>query len=232
MPTLSIERRDLAAQPVLIIRRRISARRTASHDGGLFWQSLRPLHEAGASARWAAIYALPLDRPRAVDDRMRQAARDSGNGEGEIEAATLPAGPLAMAVHGGLYDRAPRDLRGARTLDRGERPSRGQRSVGVLHHQPGRDPDPADWRTERPTGRWRNERWIAPASTRFALSARAISVTRCRMIARSRPDPRPLRHTARRSGRSMPQPSRSASAPSHACRAQWRRDLAGHRSQR
>ncbi len=39
-------------------------------------------------------------------------------GEGEIEAVTLPAGPVAMAVHGGLYDELTDTYAGARALDR------------------------------------------------------------------------------------------------------------------
>ena len=61
-------------------------------------------------------------------------------GEGVVEAGTLPAGPVAVAMHAGPVRSAQRNLRCAGTLDRVERLPHWRRTVGVLHHRPGRSP--------------------------------------------------------------------------------------------
>ena len=138
MPTLSIERRDVAAQPVLIIRRRIPRADLQATIADCFGQVFGHCQKVGIPldgrpftrylSTGPGLWTIECGKPLATPAR----------GEGEIEAAMLPAGPLAMAVHGGLYDRLPETYVAARTLDRSERLSPSRGTVGVLHHRPGR----------------------------------------------------------------------------------------------
>ncbi len=148
MPTLSIDRRELSAQPALIIRRRISRAelqptlaeclgRVFGHcqqvgiplDGRPFTRYL-----STGPGLWTIEAGKPLATP--------------AQGEGEIEAVTLPAGPVAMAVHGGLYDELTTTYA---ALERWIE-SNGFRIAGAPWESyitsPAEHPDPADWRTE------------------------------------------------------------------------------------
>jgi AraC family transcriptional regulator len=69
-------------------------------------------------------------------------------GEGEVEAGTLPGGPVAVAVHGGPYDQLNETYA---ALERWIE-THGYRVNGAPWEayitDPADLPDPADWRTE------------------------------------------------------------------------------------
>ena len=69
-------------------------------------------------------------------------------GEAEMEPGTLPPGPVAVGIHGGLYEQLPEtyaamekwmDVHGARA---------GGAPWESYVTDPGQYPNPADWRTE------------------------------------------------------------------------------------
>ena len=148
MSTLSIERRDLPAQPALIIRRKIARTELqpslAECLGKVYGHCMKiglPLdgrpftrYLSTGPGLWTIEAGKPLAAPAA--------------GEGEIEATTLPSGPVAMAVHGGLYDELNTTYA---ALERWIE-TNGYRTAGAPWESyitdPADYPDPADWRTE------------------------------------------------------------------------------------
>jgi len=149
MPTLSITRQErAAAQPILLIRRRISRAELpamlADCFGRLFGHALKAgLPIAGAPlARyvsmgpglWTVEAAMPL--------------ATAAPGEGEMEAGALPAGPVACGIHAGAYEQLPETSAAVeRWIE-----AHGFRVGGAPWESyvtdPGEHPDPADWRTE------------------------------------------------------------------------------------
>jgi AraC family transcriptional regulator len=148
MPTLSIERRELPAQPVLVIRRRIARTELqpalAECLGKVYGHCMKlglPL-DGRPFTRYLStgpgLWTIEAGKPLAA----------AAAGEGEMEAATLPAGPVAMAVHGGLYDELTTTYAALeRWID-----TNGYRTAGAPWESyitdPADYPDPADWRTE------------------------------------------------------------------------------------
>jgi AraC family transcriptional regulator len=148
MPTLSITRQERAAQPILFIRRRIARSELqpmlAECFGALYGHAQRnglpiagfPLarYVSTGPGLWTVEAAIPLAAPAAA--------------EGEMQSGTLPAGPVALGVHGGPYEQLG-DTNAAieRWIE-----SNGYRVAGPPWEwyvtDPGEYPNPADWKTE------------------------------------------------------------------------------------
>lgn len=148
MPLLSIAREERQAQPILYIRRRIAR----SDLQGMLAECFGALF-AHCQRTGLAIAGVPTARYVStgpglwtVDAAMVLAA--PATGEGEMQAGTLPAGPVAVAVHAGPYEGLP-DTNAAieRWIE-----AQGFRAAGALWESyvtdPGQFPNPADWRTE------------------------------------------------------------------------------------
>jgi AraC family transcriptional regulator len=148
MPALTIERRELAPQPFLFVRRRVARSELQAALGECFGKVFGHCHKLG----------LPLDgRPTArylstgpglweIEAGKPLSAPTSS--EGEIEAGALPGGPVAFALHGGAYDQLT-DTYAA--LERWIE-AKGFRTSGAPWESyvtdPAEHPDPANWRTE------------------------------------------------------------------------------------
>ena len=148
MPTLSITRQDRAAQPILLIRRRIARTQLQSMLAECFGTLYTYGQKAGLPiAGWpVARYVATGVGLWTVEAAMPLAT--SAPGEGEMEAAFLPAGPVAMGLHAGPYEQLS-DTNAAieRWIE-----ERGFRIGGAPWESyvtdPAQHPDPADWRTE------------------------------------------------------------------------------------
>lgn len=148
MPTLSIERRQLAEVLVLLIRRRIARDQLATTLGecfGLLWDFAQKagLAETGRpTVRYQAVgpglWTIEVCKPLA----------EKAAGRGEIEAGTLQAGAAAVALHAGPYDELQQTYA---ALERWIEQN-GWRANGapweVYLNDPSLVPDPKDWRTE------------------------------------------------------------------------------------
>ena len=148
MPMLSIERRTLAAHPVLFIRRRIGRDELAATLAQCFGAVFGHCHKAGLPldgrpytrylATGPGLWTIEAGKPLAV----------AAPGEGDIEAGSLPAGDAAVAVHAGPYDQLQETYAAMeRWIE-----SSGSRTNGAPWESyitdPAEHPDPADWRTE------------------------------------------------------------------------------------
>lgn len=148
MPTLSIEKRQLAAQPILFV-----PLRAARHElAGAIAQGVSKAYPH-AQKVGAAIAGHPLTRyvssgPGLYSIEVGIPVAAPAVGDGEVEAGFLPAGPAAVAVHAGPYDRLAESYA---ALERWIE-AHGLRTAGAPWEwyttDPGEHPDPADWRTE------------------------------------------------------------------------------------
>lgn len=148
MPLLTIERLDRPEQPVLLIRRRIAKSELQAMLAECFGKLFSYGHQAGLPiAGWPiARYVSMGPGLWTVEAAMPLATAVPG--VGEMEAGTLPAGPVAFGLHAGPYEQLP-DSNAAieKWIE-----SKGYRTGGSPWESyvtdPGQHPDPADWRTE------------------------------------------------------------------------------------
>ena len=147
MPTLSIERQEIAAQPVLFVRARSARHELATAIGAGIGQSYQHAHKAGGAmsgppfTRYAELGAglltiesgVPLATPLA--------------GEGAVEAGTLPGGPAVVAMHAGPYEQLSETYAAIeRWMEaNGARPGGAPWESYVT--DPADHPNQADWRT-------------------------------------------------------------------------------------
>ena len=147
MPTLSIERKEIAAQPILFIRRRVARTDLAAMLGECFGKLFGHGQKAGLPiAGWPlARYVAMGPGLMTIDAGMPLAA--PAPAQGEMEAGMLPGGPMAVGVHAGPYEQLPETFVAMeRWVEaQGYRPNGAPWESYVT--DPGEHPDPADWRT-------------------------------------------------------------------------------------
>ena len=148
MPTLSIERRDLTPQHIVFVRLRAARHEIASAIGEGLGKAFPYSQHAGL-----AIAGRPFTRylstgPGLYSMEVGIPVATSPSGEGQVEAGTLPGGPVAVAMHAGPYDQLSETYA---ALERWIE-SNGFRAGGAPWESyitdPADFPDPADWRTE------------------------------------------------------------------------------------
>lgn len=148
--TYSITTKEIAAQPVLLVRRRIKRSEIAKAIG----ESL-PLVFLHAQKIGAALAGHPFARyldwgpgMTTIEAGMQVASPAGVSGEGEVLADTLPGGPVATTVHEGLYDK----LTDAHAAIQQWIEAAGFKPAGAPWESyvtdPGEYPDPKDWKTE------------------------------------------------------------------------------------
>ena len=148
MPSLSIERRELSAQPILLVRLR-----TARHElPAAIAQGVGKVYMHAQKAG-LALAGHPFTRylstgPGLLTIEVGFRFADAVAGEGEVEAGELDGGPAVVAVHGGPYDQLGETYAAMeRWMEQnGLRPGGAAWEYYVT--DPAEHPDPADWRTE------------------------------------------------------------------------------------
>ena len=148
MPTLSIERREIAPQHFLFVRLRVARHELASAIGEGLGKAFPYAMRSGL-----AIAGRPLTRylstgPGLHSIEVGMPVATAATGEGDVEAGSLPGGPIAVAMHGGPYDQLTETYA---ALERWIE-ANGYRIGGAPWESyitdPADLPDPADWRTE------------------------------------------------------------------------------------
>jgi AraC family transcriptional regulator len=148
MPTLSIERRELAARPILFVRMRAARHEIAAAIAEGVGKAYMHAQKTGA-----AIAGHPFTRylsagPGLLDFEVGLPMAAAAAGEGDVQSGALPAGQAVVAVHGGPYDQL------SETYAAIERwmAANNLRPDGPPWEwyttDPAQHPDPADWRTE------------------------------------------------------------------------------------
>jgi AraC family transcriptional regulator len=148
MPTLSIARHDLSPQPIFFVRLR-AARHELSTAIGQGLGKAYPL----ALSSGAAVVGRPFTRylstgPGLFDIEVGMPVSGASAGQGDVEAGTLPGGPVAVAMHAGSYEQLGETYA---ALERWIE-EHGHSTAGAPWESyitdPTEHPDPADWRTE------------------------------------------------------------------------------------
>jgi AraC family transcriptional regulator len=148
MATLSISRKDLAAQPILLIRRRITRAELPPMLGECFGKLYAHGQKAGLPiAGWPlARYVSMGPGLWTVEAAMPVAA--SVAAEGEMQPGVLPAGPVAMGVHAGPYEQLPETFAAMERWIEASGFRIGGSPWESYVTDPAQHPNPADWRTE------------------------------------------------------------------------------------
>jgi AraC-like DNA-binding protein/effector-binding domain-containing protein len=149
-----INRRELAAQPVLVVRRRVRRAEIAATIGAVLPKVF--LH---AQQRGLSIAGYPITRYLETsvglvtfETGMRVASHTGdwtlADGQGEVLAETLPGGPAAATIHGGPYDQLPDAYAAVEEWIA----ANGFRQNGApweaYLNDPADYPNPQDWKTE------------------------------------------------------------------------------------
>ena len=150
----TISRRELGAQPVLVVRRRVRRAEIAATIGAELPKVF--LH---AQQRGIAIAGYPITRYLetslgmvTLETGMRVTAHDgewtAAGGEGDVLAETLPGGPAAVTVHSGPYDQLPAAYAAVEQwiAVNGFHPASAPWEVYL--NDPADHPHPQDWKTE------------------------------------------------------------------------------------
>ena len=145
----SITKKELAPQPVLVVRRRVKRSEIAATIGEVL-----PHIFVHAQKNGIALAGLPFTRylemgPGLITMEPGMRVTSPGaSGEGDVIADTLPGGPAATTTHIGPYDK----LSGAYAAIEQWMESQGLVAAGApwesYINDPGDYPDPKDWKTE------------------------------------------------------------------------------------
>ena len=146
--TYSITTKEITAQPVLLVRRRVKRSEIATMIG----ESL-PLVFLHAQKTGVALAGVPFARyldwgPAMTMEAGMPVASPGAAGVGEVLADTLPGGLVATTMHEGPYDK----LSDAHASIQQWVEDQGLKPVGAPWESyltdPGEYPDPKDWKTE------------------------------------------------------------------------------------
>jgi AraC family transcriptional regulator len=148
MPTLSIERRELAAKPILYVRLRTARHELPTAIAEGVGKSYMYAQKAGI-----ALAGHPLTRylsagPGLLDVEVGIPLTAGAAGEGDVQAGELPGGPAVVAVHGGPYEQLSETYAAMERwmTTNGLHPGGAPWEWYVT--DPAEHPDPANWRTE------------------------------------------------------------------------------------
>jgi AraC family transcriptional regulator len=148
MPTLSIEHRELAAQPVLFVRARPARHELSAAIGEAVGKAYPYAQKSGLAITGHPITRYLSTGPGLYDIEVCIPLASPAIGHGEVVAGALPAGPAAVATHAGPYDQLTETYA---ALERWIE-ANGLKTAGAPWESyvtdPGEHPDPADWRTE------------------------------------------------------------------------------------
>jgi AraC family transcriptional regulator len=148
MPTLSIERREIAAQPILFARLRPGRHELSSAIGEGLGKVFPYSQSAGL-----AIAGRPFTRylstgPGLFSIEVGIPIASAGPGRGEVEAGSLPGGPVAVAMHAGSYDQLVETYAALQRWIEANGFRIGGPPWESYITDPAEFPDPADWKTE------------------------------------------------------------------------------------
>ena len=148
MPTLSIERREIAPQHFMFVHLRVARHELSSAIGEGLGKAFPYAMRSGL-----AIAGRPTTRylstgPGLYSIEVGVPVATAAPGEGDVQAGSLSGGPVAVAVHGGSYDQLGETYAALERWveENGFRVSGAPWEAYVT--DPADHPDPAAWRTE------------------------------------------------------------------------------------
>jgi AraC family transcriptional regulator len=148
MTTISVARQQYAGQHILLIRRKIPR----PDLQGMLSECFGKLYGHGQKAG-LPIAGWPVARYLSVGPGLWtvEAAMPlaiAATAEGEMEPGMLPAGPVALGIHGGPFEQLPQTYAAIEKWMEANGESAGGAPWESYVTDPAQHPDPADWRTE------------------------------------------------------------------------------------
>lgn len=148
MPTLSIERRDIAPQQFLFVRMRVARHELSTAIGEGLGKTFPYAMRTGL-----AIAGRPTTRylstgPGLYNVEIGMPVAAAARGEGDVEVGSLPGGPVAVAVHGGSYEQLSETYAALERWIEANGFRVGGAPWEAYITDPADHPDPAEWRTE------------------------------------------------------------------------------------
>jgi AraC family transcriptional regulator len=148
MPTISVARQQYPGQHILLIRRKVPRTQLQGMLAECFGKLFGYGHKSGLPiAGWPVARYLSVG-PGLWTVEAAMPLATAAKGEAEMEPGMLPAGPVALGIHGGAYDGLPETYAAIEKWmeANGVRPGGAPWESYVT--DPAQHPDPADWRTE------------------------------------------------------------------------------------
>ena len=148
MSMLSIERRELTAQPFLFVRAKVARSEISKAIGDGLAKAFPYAMQTGVPIAGRPTARYFTSGPGLIEMQIGVPTAVAAPGNGDVQAGGLPGGPIAVAVHAGSYDHLA-DTYAAmeRWMDaNGYRPGGAPWESYVT--DPGEFPDVNDWRTE------------------------------------------------------------------------------------
>jgi len=146
----SVTKKDIAPQPVLLVRRRVKPSEVAAVLGDVLGHVF--LH---AQRNGVAITGQPLTRYLewgpglwTIEAGMPVAAHAGAASEGEVRVDTLPGGFVATTAHAGAYDKLTEAHAAVQQWIEAEGLTPGGAPWEVYVTDPADYPDPKDWKTD------------------------------------------------------------------------------------
>jgi AraC family transcriptional regulator len=148
MPALSIERREIPAQPFLFVQAKVArseiAKAIAEGLGKVFPYAIK----AGLPMAGPPTARYLTSGPGLLDMQVGVPIAVAAPGDGEIQAGELPGGPIAVAVHAGAYDQLADTYAAMERWMEANHHRGGAAPWESYVTDPGDVPDVKDWRTE------------------------------------------------------------------------------------
>jgi AraC family transcriptional regulator len=148
MPTLSIERREITAQPILFVRLRPGRHELSSAIGEGLGKAFPYSQSAGLAVAGRPFTRYLSTGPGLYSIEVGMPIASAGPGKGDVEAGSLPGGPVAVAVHAGSYDQLVETYAALQRWIEANGFRIGGPPWESYLTDPAEFPDPADWRTE------------------------------------------------------------------------------------
>jgi len=148
MSMLSIERRELTAQPFLFVRAKVARSEISKAIGDGLAKAFPYAMQTGVPIAGRPTARYFTSGPGLIEMQIGVPTAVAAPGNGDVQAGGLPGGPIAVAVHAGSYDHL------GDTYAAMERwmAANGYRPGGAPWESyvtdPGEFPDVNDWRTE------------------------------------------------------------------------------------
>jgi AraC family transcriptional regulator len=144
----AIVRKELSPQPVLLVRRRVQRSEIAATLGPIFGSVVECAHKRGAALSGQPFTRFVAWGPGLLTIEAGLPIATAVTGIGEVEADSLPGGPVATTTHKGPYDQLTQAYAALELWIQEHGWRAGATPWEVYVTDPAEHPDPQDWRTE------------------------------------------------------------------------------------
>jgi AraC family transcriptional regulator len=148
MPTLSIERRQIAAQPWLFVPMRVARHEISNAIGEGLGKAFPYAMKAGYPIAGRPTSRYLSTGPGLFSMEVGVPVAAAATGEGDVQAGTLPGGAVAVGMHAGTYESLGETYAAIERWIEAEGLKPGGAPWEAYITDPAEHPDPANWRTE------------------------------------------------------------------------------------